>query len=199
MKVEPIRDYEKVQRCYAIARAHDMREKRHDTLSWELLMVVGFNTGLRISDLSRLRVGDLLDEHVRVVAKKTKKYHRIEINPAARKAVRRLLKGRDPDEWAFPSRQLDKNSRLPRHITRQRAYQIMNAIARKAGVRDRIGCHTLRKTFGYHFYKETGDVVSTQRVLGHDARRDTLMYIGIRDDEVDASMKRFKLVYDGET
>lgn len=37
---------------------------------------------------------------------------------------------------------------------------IENEIARKAGIKDHIGCHMLRKTFGYHYYKMTQDVVS---------------------------------------
>jgi len=37
-------------------------------------------------------------------------------------------------------------------------------------------------------------VVSLQRILGHDNRRDTLVYIGIIQDEIDESLKKFSLV-----
>jgi hypothetical protein len=40
----------------------------------------------------------------------------------------------------------------------------------------------------------TGDVVSLQRILGHSNRRDTLVYIGIIQEEIDESLRKFRLV-----
>ena len=70
---------------------------------------------------------------------------------------------------------------------------IVNEIARKAGIKDHIGCHTLRKTFGYHYYKMTQDVVSLQRILCHSSRRETLIYIGVIQEEIDESLMKFNL------
>ena len=47
--VQPIRDKAVLTRCFEIARAHDAQRKEEDKLSWELLLVVGFNTSFRIS------------------------------------------------------------------------------------------------------------------------------------------------------
>ena len=194
-KVEPIRDKEMLNRCFAIARKHDKERRKTDVLSWELLLIVGFNTSLRISDLRALKVKDLRGQkYIRLEAQKTGKDTRILINPEARKEIDRIIGTRDGEDWALRGRQRDKYSGQPKAIERQRAWQIMNEIAHKAGIQDHIGCHTLRKTFGYHYYKLTGDVVSLQRILGHDNRRDTLVYIGILQDEIDESLKKFSLV-----
>ena len=56
--VQPIRDMDVLMRCYDIAREHDKRRKPGE-VSWELLMVVGLNTSLRVSDLTRFRVREL--------------------------------------------------------------------------------------------------------------------------------------------
>jgi integrase len=50
-----------------------------------------------------------------------------------------------------------------------------------------IGTHTLRKTFGYHFYQRTKDVAMLQQIFGHSASSITLRYIGINDDMMDGS------------
>ena len=148
--VQPIRDLEALQRCYDIARAHDRRRGKNE-ISWELLLLVGFNTSLRVSDFTRFRVRDLKGrDYAEIKAKKTGKEAYILLNPSARREINRLLAGRNPDEYIFQSRQRDRNTRKARPITRQRAYQIINHIARKAGIEERVGCHTLRKTFGYH-------------------------------------------------
>ena len=192
--VQPIRDLDVLQKCYDIAREHDKHRKKGE-ICWELLLVVGFNTSLRVSDLTRFRVRDLRGkDYAQIQAKKTNKEARILINPPARREINRLLAGRDGDEYAFQSRQRDAATHRPKPITRQRAYQIMNLIARQAGVQERIGCHTLRKTFGYHYYKMTGDVVSLQRILCHTSRRETLVYIGVVQEEIDESLMKFKLV-----
>lgn len=191
--VQPIRDMEVLDRCYDIARRHD-RSRKTGEVSWELLLLVGLNTSLRISDIRRFRVRDLRGrDYAEIKAQKTGKEARILINPPARRAINRLLAGRDADEYVFKSRQQDTSTHRARPITRQRAYQILNRIAREAGIRDHIGCHTLRKTFGYHYYKMTGDVVSLQRILCHSSRRETLIYIGVIQEEIDESLMKFNL------
>jgi len=191
--VQPIRDMEVLDKCYAIAREHDRKRKKGE-VCWELLLVVGFNTSLRISDIRRFRVKDLRGkDYAEIKAQKTGKEARILINPPARRAINRLLAGRPGDEYILQSRQRDAATHKVRAVTRQRAYQIINTIARKAGIKDHIGCHTLRKTFGYHYYKMTGDVVSLQRILCHSSRRETLIYIGVIQEEIDESLMRFNL------
>jgi integrase len=192
--VEPIRDIDILQCCYDIAREHD-KHKKTGEVSWELILLVGFNTSLRVSDFTRFKVSDLKGkDYAQIQAKKTGKEARILINPAARKDINRLLRDRKSDEYAFQSRQKDMVTHKTRPISRQRCYQIINRIAKKAGVQERIGCHTLRKTFGYHYYKKTGDVVSLQRILCHTSRRETLVYIGVVQDNIDKSLMDFTML-----
>lgn len=192
--VQPIRDLETLQRCYDIARAHDKKRGRNE-ICWELLLLVGFNTSLRVSDFTRFRVRDLKGkDYAQIKAKKTGKEAYILINPQARREINRLLAGRNPDEFIFQSRQKDKITHKHKPITRQRAYQIINRIARQAGIEERVGCHTLRKTFGYHYYKMTGDVVSLQRILCHSYQRETLVYIGIVQENIDESIMKMNML-----
>ena len=192
-EVQPIRDMEMLNKCIDIAREHDKKRKKGE-VSWELLLIVGFNTSLRISDIRRFRVRDLRGrDYAEIKAQKTGKEARILINPTARRVINRLLIGRAGDEYILQSKQKDAATHKTRPITRQRAYQIINLNAKEAGIRDRIGCHTLRKTFGYHYYKMTGDVVSLQRILCHSSRRETLIYIGVIQEEIDESLMNFNL------
>ena len=192
--VQPIRDLEMLDRCYSIAREHD-RHKSAFEVSWELLLLVGFNTSLRVSDFRRFKVSDLRGkDYARIKAKKTGKEARILINPQARREINRLLSGRRGDEYIFQSRIHDTSTHKAKPITRQRCYQIINSIAKEAGIEERIGCHTLRKTFGYHYYKMTGDVVSLQRILCHSFQRETLVYIGVIQENIDESLRNFSVL-----
>ena len=192
--VQPIRDLDVLNKCYDIAREHDKRKKTRE-VSWELILLVGFNTALRARDFRRFKVQDLRGkDYAQIQAKKTGKEARILINPAARREINRLLVGRKGDEYILQSKQKDYSTHRPRPITRQRVYQIMNTIAKQAGIEERIGCHTLRKTFGYHYYKMTGDVVSLQRILCHSYQRETLIYIGVIQENIDESLMRFNVL-----
>ena len=192
--VQPIRDLELLDKCYEIARTHDKHKKTAE-VSWELILLIGFNTSLRVSDFLRFRVSDLRGkDYAMIEAKKTGKEARILINPQARREINRLLSGRKADEYIFQSRVKDFSTRKNKPITRQRCYQIINDIAKMAGIQDRIGCHTLRKTFGYHYYKMTGDVVSLQRILCHSFQRETLVYIGVIQENIDESLMKFNVL-----
>lgn len=192
--VQPIRDLDMLNKCFDIAREHDAHRKTGE-VSWELILLVGLNTSLRVSDFRRFKVSDLRGrDYAQMQAKKTGKEARILINPAARKQINRLLAGRKPDEYIFQSRQKDSVTHKARPISRQRCYQIINGIAKKAGIEERIGCHTLRKTFGYHYYQTTGDVVSLQRILGHSFQRETLVYIGVVQENIDESMMKMTML-----
>lgn len=192
--VQPIRDLDVLQKCYDIAREHDKHRKTGE-VCWELILLIGFNTSLRVSDFRRFKVADLRGkDYAQIQAKKTGKEARILINPQARREINRLLAGRKADEYIFQSRQKDAITHQYRPISRQRCYQIINHIARKAGVEERIGCHTLRKTFGYHYYKMTGDVVSLQRILCHSYQRETLVYIGVIQENIDESLMKLNML-----
>lgn len=192
--VQPIRDLDVLDKCYDIAREHDRRKKTGE-VSWELILLVGFNTSLRVSDFRRFKVQDIRGkDYAQIQAKKTGKEARILINPSARREINRLLVGRKGDEYILQSKQKDYATHKPRPISRQRVYQIMNTIAKRAGIEERIGCHTLRKTFGYHYYKMTGDVVSLQRILCHSYQRETLIYIGVIQENIDESLMKFNVL-----
>ena len=192
--VQPILNLDVLQKCYENAREHD-KDRVTGEVSWELILLIGFNTSLRVSDFRRFKVQDLRGkDYAMIQAKKTGKEARILINPQARREINRLLAGRKADEYIFQSRQKDAVTHKYRPISRQRCYQIINHIAREAGIQDRIGCHTLRKTFGYHYYKMTGDVVSLQRILCHSYQRETLVYIGVVQENIDESLMKFNML-----
>ena len=51
----PIKDYQMVRKWLKIAEEHD-RERRKGGVSWYMLLLLGFNTSLRIGDICELRV-----------------------------------------------------------------------------------------------------------------------------------------------
>ncbi len=184
-KVQPIRDRARTHQMIERAKKHDMQHGGE--LSWELLLLVGFNTGLRISDILELTVGDI-QRGAEIRPKKTRKRTDaavpFEMRYEVKERVKVLLCGRDPAEMAFPSRQRRGGSDEKQAITRQRAYQIVKGLARVCGVKEAVGTHTLRKTYAYHAYQQKKDVEALRQLLGQKNEQSTLHYIGITEDNL---------------
>lgn len=92
------------------------------------------------------------------------------------------------DEYLLASRTGGKS----KPISRVMAYNILNDVGRMVGI-DEIGTHTLRKTFGYHFYQKYKDVALLQELFNHSAPSVTLRYIGINQDQMDKGIDDFSL------
>jgi integrase len=177
--VQPIRDPDTVNEIKKYLKRTNERNY--------ILFLVGINTGLRISDILKLRVGDVKGTHISLREKKTGKQKRIQINPVLKRELKPYIEGKDDDEYLIKSRQ-GKN----RPIGRSMAYKLLNKVAAEFGLEE-IGTHTLRKTFGYFFYKQTKDIALLQDLFNHSSEKITLRYIGINQDTMDDAMKRFKI------
>jgi integrase len=150
-----------------------------------MMFVVGINTGLRISDLLKLTVGQVSNSHIMIIEQKTGKKKRFPINRHLRELLDEYTIGMNDDDYLFPSRKGG-------HIGRVQAYRVMNQAAAAVGLED-IGTHTLRKTFGYHHYQQNKDVAILQQIFNHSSPSITLRYIGINQDIIDRSLEDFCL------
>ena len=152
---------------------------------WErifLLFELGIHTGLRISDLVRLRVCHVQGEWLEMVEKKTGKVTRLPLNTTIRMILQDRLRGMDPDDLLFPSRTRYGDG-SPKAITTRSAYDDIKKIAVRFNLGERIGCHTMRKTFGYWHYKNNKALEMLRQWFNHASQAVTLRYIGMDEDE----------------
>ncbi|MEW5820481.1 MAG: site-specific integrase [Cyanobacteriota bacterium] len=154
-----------------------------------ILFVLGINTGLRISDILKLKVISVKDNtHITIKEDKTGKEKRFLININLKQYIDKYIKAMSENEYLFQSRQGNNKA-----LTRVQAYRIINQVAKKVGIKERIGTHTLRKTFGYHHYQQFKDIAILQNIFNHSSPSVTLRYIGINDDIKDKTIESFSL------
>lgn len=176
--VEPIRSKEMLRRVLSYLKENSERDY--------IMFLIGCNTGLRISDILPLTFSDAAGDIIYIRERKTKKFREFPLNDFLRKEIRHYSFERDPYDYMFESREGFKP------ISRQRAYQIIRNACEQFGLKG-IGTHTLRKTFGFHYYKKTGDVVTLQEIYGHSDPSVTLRYIGINRQMINNAIKNFTL------
>lgn len=179
--VQPIRDKQKIEEIKSVLKENGTRDL--------LLFCMGINTGLRISDLLKLRIADVKNKiHIEIKEQKTGKVKRFPIFGNLQVMLDDYVRNKPLSDYLFKSR-----NGVNKAITRVMAYLIINRACRKCGITDNIGTHTLRKTFGYHHYQNFHDVAILQYLLNHSSPSITLRYIGITEDNVEETLQRFEL------
>ncbi|KMM38608.1 site-specific integrase [Guptibacillus hwajinpoensis] len=177
--VQPIRDPELIRAIKLFLKEKNERDY--------MMFILGINSGLRISDILPLRVSDAKRPYFSMREKKTGKQKRLDMTPALNRELKEYVDGREDHEFLFKSRE-----GINKPIGRSMAYKILREAAEYINLNE-IGTHTLRKTFGYHFYKQTKDVALLQTIFNHTSPSVTLRYIGIEQDGIDKAIKKFKI------
>ena len=152
-----------------------------------LLFTVGTNCGLRISDIIALNVGDVKDKtYIQIIEKKTGKYKKFPVNSKLKQMFDEYTKGKCLEDALFKSK---FNNRMDRFSS----YRIIKTACKNAGIKVKVGTHTMRKTFGYHHYKKYKDIAMLQKIFNHSSPQITLRYIGIEQEQIDDSYINFIL------
>ena len=177
--VEPIRKLKDLEKVRRVLRSTNFRDY--------LLFTLGINSGLRVGDILALNVGDVKDKsYIELTEKKTGKFKRIPINSKLKPMIEEFTRDKKPNEPLFVS---CRHHRLDRIM----AYNIIKEACRKAGIEEKVGTHTMRKTFGYHHYQRYNNIAMLQKMFNHSSMEITLRYIGIEQEQIYYSYNNFIL------
>ena len=98
------------------------------------------------------------------------------------------------NDYLFASRKGDEP------IVVQSLCRIIKDTAIEAGIKQNIGSHSLRKTWGFWCFHEAEDknkaLVILQRCFNHSSTQVTMKYIGLMDDEISDMYNSIELGFD---
>lgn len=183
--VEPIKSKKDLEKIEAYLEKRNKRNR--------LIFVFGINTGLRVSDILGLNVEDVKNKsYIEIREKKTGKYKRFPLNSKLKALIKDYLKEREI-LYAIGAETPLFVGKKHHRLHRSQVYRFLNEACEQLGIAVNIGTHSMRKSFGYHFYKKFNDVALLQKILNHSSPAITLRYIGIEQDEIDNSYYNFEL------
>ena len=191
---EPIRDRESLKKFRDYYKTQRPNPRNY------ALVVLGLNTALRISDILNLTYDMVYHKgevrtHIVVKERKTGKSNHILLNQEIRKALKSyhsyLISSsahRVSNIYLFPS---PRNK--DRHLSRYQAYRIIQTITQAVPIEGHISCHSLRKTFGYHAWKQGADPVVIMLIYNHSSFSITKRYLCIEQDDKDDIYRKILL------
>ena len=172
-----------------------------------MLFIVGINFGLRVSDLRVLRFSNLINDNCTfkdsfpVFEKKTRNTRKrktnryITINDAVIEAVTIYLQ-HTPNvclsDYMFRS-ESNHGGNINEPLSIKSVDRILKGIANDLDLNIKMSTHTLRKTFCYWMMVRGGNdqrrLLLLQKMLNHASPAQTLGYIGLTAEEVEAAYK----------
>lgn len=188
---QPIKDTAQLKRFKEYYLLQKPNPRNH------MLIVIGLNSALRISDILGLTYGDIYryekgawKTHLTVKEQKTGKTNRIYINREIRDILEMYLnpKEKEASSWLFSSQ-----IQAEQHLSRFQAFRIIKKAATFAGVDTNISCHSLRKTFGYHAWKQGTPPALLMAIYNHSSYQITKRYLCIDQDDKDEVYSKIRL------
>lgn len=179
-----------------IRDTHDLTALREFYLKDEpnmrnyVLICLGVNSALRISDLLELKWKDVYNfkdenfkKHLITYEKKTGKETWIAINENARNGLHeymKFLKKITGEDYIF------KGKNNGGHLSRSQAFRIIKHAAGELNLENGISCHSMRKTFGYYAWKCGTPPAVLMDIYNHSSYEITKRYLGIKQDDKDS-------------
>jgi integrase/recombinase XerD len=189
-KLPPILTVKEVARVLAQPDRRTPRGER-DAAMLELL----YASGLRISELVNLRLGDLeLQAGFLKVLGKGRKERLVPFHEQARSTLRRYIEnGREEILARGPKSRKERRgrrpvalfvSRLGKALSRDAGWRIVTAAARAAGIRKPLSPHKLRHAFATHLTDNGMELRHVQELLGHTDIGTTSVYTHVSKTRV---------------
>lgn len=145
-------------------------------LKHKTILTVLYTTGVRISELLNLQVVDIDSQRMQILIRggKGNKDRYVLLSKKCLTLLRRYWKEYRPKKWLFNG--MKKNSQYSRSSTRK----IIKRIAKSAGIKKNISCHTFRHSFATHMLENGMDIVLIKKLLGHSSIKTTMIYLKLR-------------------
>ena len=174
--------------------------KRYPTgLRNKAVLSLMINCGLRVSEVTNLRPGDinLTKGSLRVIDGKGKKDRDIPFIPENTIELLKEWKKIKPKNSSYffttlVDRKNNKFSSKKGNKLSDRYIQFMvKRYSKKAGILKDVTPHTLRHSFATDFYKRTKDIEALRKILGHFDITTTQIYITLANLDVENALKQY--------
>jgi len=154
-----------------------------------ILLMMLYATGVRRTELARLKVSDIDSRRmvIHIQGGKGRRDRDVMLSPKLLEALRQYWRGlkRKPTTWLFPNKRRQKNADAP--IDNKVVWYACQQAAKCAGLKKAIHPHTLRHCFATHLLEAGADLRTIQILLGHHDLKETTIYLHVSQRHLQAT------------
>lgn len=144
------------------------------------ILVVVYSSGLRISEVVRLKINDIDSNrmmiHIRQAKGKKDRY--VILSEVALEELRRYIRKNPKDDWLFPGGTDGK------HLSERSVQKVFERAKNKAKIQKEVSVHSLRHSFATHLLEGGTDLRYIQKLLGHNSIKTTEIYTHISKKDI---------------
>lgn len=139
------------------------------------ILMALYSTGMRRTELVRLRVEDIDSERMVIHIHKGKggKDRDVLLCPRLLETLREYWRWKKPRTWLFPGQPRAKGN----HLSDKAVWHVCNDAAQHASIKKRVSPHMLRHSFATHLLEDGADLATIQVLLGHADLEATSIYL----------------------
>lgn len=154
------------------------------------MLEVLYSCGLRVSELTSLRMSDLFfgEGYIRVIGKGDKQ-RLVPVSTTARDRIQCWLDDRRTMDATGRDNEIVFLNNRGGQLTRVMVFTIIKEAVRRAGIDKRISPHTFRHSFATHLLEGGASIRQVQEMLGHESILTTEIYTHLDREHLRRTVK----------
>ena len=166
--------------------------KKHGLRNQAIIEIM-YSCGLRVSELTEMKISNIFfDESLIKILGKGNKERFIPLSSIAKKLLYNYIKY-NRKKLSYDKQSVDivfLNNR-GKKLTRVMVYNIINDAALEAKINKKISPHTLRHSFATHLIENGADIISIQKMMGHENVVTTEKYLHVNKKHLVETVIKF--------
>ena len=159
----------------------------------QTIIEIMYSCGLRVSELTEMKISNIFfDEYLIKNLGKGNKDRFIPLSSTAKKLLYNYItynrKNLSQDKQSIDIVFLNNRGKK---LTRVMVYNIINDAALEAKINKKISPHTLRHSFATHLIENGADIISIQKMMGHENVVTTEKYLHVNKKHLVETMIKF--------
>ena len=159
----------------------------------QTIIEIMYSCGLRVSEVTEMKISNIFfDESLIKILGKGNKERFIPLSNVAKKLLYNYIKyerkNLSQDKLSIDVVFLNNRGKK---LTRVMVYNIINDAAFEAKINKKIGPHTLRHSFATHLIENGADIISIQKMMGHENIVTTEKYLHVSKKHLFETMIKF--------
>jgi site-specific recombinase XerD len=149
-------------------------------LGHRAILATLYGTGLRVSEVTHLKVSDLDRDRklIHVRGGKGRKDRQVMLPDPLREVLAAYYRWKRPTDWLFPGKEPDHP------LSRETVFDTCKKAARRAGIAKSVHPHSLRHAFATHLLDDGATLTVIQALLGHANLKTTARYLHVSDTAI---------------